>query len=86
MLKGIGGAMATSVALSEAQAHLPELLDRVERGEEIVIERDGRAGAKLVAVVAPAERIFGQNLLGITYISPDFDEPMSDEELKEWGY
>jgi prevent-host-death family protein len=78
------------VALSEAQAHLPELLDRVDRGEEIVIEREGRASAKLVPV-AEAEkplprRVFGQNLLGITYIAPDFDDPMSDEELKEWGY
>jgi prevent-host-death family protein len=82
--------MASSVALSEAQAHLPELLDRVERGEEIVIEREGRAVAKVVAVVAeetPKERrVFGQNLLGITYIAPDFDDPMSEEELKEWGY
>jgi prevent-host-death family protein len=82
--------MASSVALSEAQAHLPELLDRVERGEEIVIEREARAVAKVVAVVAeekPKERrVFGQNLLGITYIAPDFDDPMSEEELKEWGY
>jgi prevent-host-death family protein len=55
--------MASSVALSEAQAHLPELLDRVERGEEIVIEREGRAVAKVVAVVAEAKpkerRVFG---------------------------
>ncbi len=74
--------MASSVALSEAQAHLPELLDRVERGEEIVIEREGRAATKLVAVPdaeKPAEcRVFGQNLLGITYIAPDFDDPMSE--------
>jgi prevent-host-death family protein len=82
--------MASSVAMNEAQKHLPELLDRVERGEEIVIERDGRAVSKLVPV-APAEppvgkRVFGQNLLGITYIAPDFDAPMTEEELKEWGY
>jgi len=32
------------------------------------------------------KRVFGQNLLGIRYIAPDFDDPMSDEELKEWGY
>ena len=44
--------MAISVALHEAQAHLPELLDRVERGEEIVIEREGRPSIKLVPVVA----------------------------------
>jgi len=82
--------MASSVALSEAQAHLPELLDRVERGEEIVIEREGRAVAKVVAVAqkmpSKEPRVGGQNLLGVTYISPDFDDPMSEEELKEWGY
>jgi prevent-host-death family protein len=86
--------MATSVALNEAQAHLGELVERAERGEEIVIERDGRPSAKLVPVRAAEQvekqaegrRIGGQNLLGITYIAPDFDAPMTDEELKEWGY
>ena len=82
--------MASSVGFSEARERLGELLDRVERGEEIVIERDGRAVSKLVPV-APVEprlerRIGGQNLLGVTYIAPDFDAPMSEEELKEWGY
>jgi prevent-host-death family protein len=82
--------MASSVALSEAREHLGELLDRAERGEEIVIERQGRPGMKLVPVVAkelaPAKRIGGQNLLGIKYIAPDFDAPMSAEDLKDWGY
>lgn len=82
--------MASSVALSEAREHLGELLDRAERGEEIVIERQGRPAMKLVPVVAeepaPARRIGGQNLLGITYIAPDFDAPMSEEDLKDWGY
>ncbi len=82
--------MASSVTLSEAQARLEELLDRAEGGEEIVIEREGRAGMRLVPVAAAKPkngwRIGGQNLLGITYIAPDFDAPMSEEELKEWGY
>jgi len=79
--------MASFVALTEAQQNLPELLDRVERGEEIAIQREGRTAAKLVPVPgadsATGKRIFGQNLLGITYIAPDFDEPMSEEELKD---
>jgi prevent-host-death family protein len=33
---------------SEAKAHLPQLLDEVERGETIVITRHGRALARLV--------------------------------------
>ncbi|SNS93166.1 prevent-host-death family protein [Granulicella rosea] len=82
--------MASVVALQEAQEKLAELLDRVESGEEIVIERAGRAATKLVLIprleLPPGSRVGGQNLLGITYIAPDFDEPMSDEELKDWGY
>jgi prevent-host-death family protein len=90
-------AMASSVGLREAQEHLGELLDRVERGEEIVIERDGRAVSKLVPV-APSEereandgalkqksgrRRFGDNFLGITYIPPDFydDLPLEMFEI-----
>jgi prevent-host-death family protein len=86
--------MASSVALNEAQAHLGELLDRAERGEEIVIAREGRPGMRLIPVAADipgvdpttGRRLFGQNFLGITYIAPDFDAPMTEEELKEWGY
>ena len=82
--------MASSVALSEAREHLGELLDRAERGEEIVIERQGHPAMKLVPVLvekaAPVRRTGGQNLHGITYIAPDFDEPMSEEDVKDWGY
>ena len=82
--------MSTSVAIHDAQQRLPELFDRVELGEEILIEREGHPPMKLVPVPAPQpelrRRIGGQNLLGITYIAPDFDAPMTEEELAEWGY
>ncbi len=82
--------MASSVALSEAQSRLAELMNRAENGEEIVIERAGRAGIRLVPVAVGektvARRVGGKNLLGVTYIAPDFDAPMSEEELREWGY
>jgi prevent-host-death family protein len=81
--------MASFVALQEAQEKLAELIDRAKGGEEIVIEQNGKAAAKLVPVATVAAerkkpRIGGQNLLGITYIAPDFDAPMSEEELKHW--
>jgi prevent-host-death family protein len=81
--------MASFVALEEAQEKLAELIDRAQGGEEIVIQRDGKAAAKLVPVAAPTEpgkRVFGQNFLGITYVDPNWDAPMSEEELKDWGY
>jgi prevent-host-death family protein len=37
-----------AVQASEAKAHLPQLLDEVERGETIIITRHGRAIARLV--------------------------------------
>ncbi len=55
-----------------------------------VSARGGGFGVKLVPVsvdlTTAARRVGGQNLLGITYIAPDFDAPMTEEELKEWGY
>ena len=82
--------MVSSVALSEAQSRLGELMDRAESGEEIVIERTGHPGMRLVPVAADekdaARRVGGENLLGVTYIAPDFDAPMSEEELRQWGY
>jgi prevent-host-death family protein len=37
-----------SVGAYEAKTHLPQLLDRVARGEEICITRNGRPVARLV--------------------------------------
>lgn len=36
------------VRASDAKAHLPQLLDEVERGETIIITRHGRAIARIV--------------------------------------
>lgn len=41
-------AAVPSVGAYEAKTHLSELLDRVERGEQIVITRHGRPVARLV--------------------------------------
>jgi len=41
-----------TVNLAHAKAHLSELLDKVEAGEEVVITRHGRAVANLRSVTA----------------------------------
>jgi len=46
-----------TVTLVEAKAHLSELIDRVESGEEIVITRHGRPVAHLSAAVLPKKPI-----------------------------
>lgn len=45
-----------SVGSYEAKTHLPQLLDRVEHGETIVITRHGKPVAKLVPATAEKAR------------------------------
>ena len=81
--------MATQLNLYEAKTQLSSLVERAAKGEEIVIAKAGKPMARLV----PAEgeqkpqprRTFGQNFLGVTYMAEDWDAPLSEEELKEWG-
>jgi prevent-host-death family protein len=40
----------STISVAEAKAHLSELLDRVEAGEEVVITRRGKAIARLCSV------------------------------------
>ena len=47
----------TEVSVAEAKAHLSALLDRVERGEEVVITRRGKPVAKVSGVARKLEPI-----------------------------
>lgn len=69
----------TTVGVGEAKTHLSRLLRDVEGGEEVVIERDGRPVARLVAV-ARHRRTFGQ-YTGRFEVPEDFDAPLPDDVL-----
>jgi prevent-host-death family protein len=73
----------------EAKTSLSKLVERAAAGEEVIIAKAGRPMVRLVPVVkakAAKRRKSGQNSLGITYISEDFDAPLPDEMLKAFGY
>ena len=70
------------VNVHDAKTHLSRLLQRVERGEEIVIARAGRPVAKLVAVTK-AKRVLGTDR-GLVRIAEDFDAPLPDEILADF--
>ena len=60
------------VNVYEAKTNLSKLLDRVERGEEIVLGRNGRPVARLSAYrTRRAPRVPGQ-LAGKIEMAPDF--------------
>jgi len=74
------------VNLYEAKTRLSELVDQAHGGETVIIAKAGRPMAKLVPLDAPVKRQIQYGLLkGQFEIPPDFDAPMSDEELALWA-
>lgn len=73
--------MAKLLNIYQAKTHLSALVEEAAGGEEIVIAKAGKPMAKLVPLEQKqlAPRKFGQHVLGITYIAPDFDAPLPDD-------
>lgn len=68
------------VDVAHAVASLSSLLDRVERGEEIVISRDGSP----VAVLRPPPPLPMLGWAAGDFVVPeDFDAPLQDQDM--WG-
>ncbi len=47
----------TAISVRAAREQLPQLLDRVEKGEELVITRRGKAVARMLPVPRKAQRL-----------------------------
>ena len=70
-----------NVSVYDAKTNLSRLLDRAASGEEVVITRNGRPVARLVAA-APARKPRKLGLLkGRIRVSKDFDAPLPDDVL-----
>ena len=65
-----------------AKTHLSELIESAPRGEDVVIARDGKPVVRLVPLPQSGFRL--GVLKGKVGTSPDFLEPMSEEELCAW--
>lgn len=67
----------TSVNVHQAKTHLSRLLERVEKGEQIVISRAGRPVARLSPIRTPLRR--PGRLKGKLHVAVDFDAPLPAE-------
>jgi prevent-host-death family protein len=68
----------------EAKTHLSKLIERAERGEEVVIARGDKPVVKLTMVgEKPKPRRQPGMLKGLIQIHESFFEPMTEEELRE---
>ena len=71
--------------ISDAQTHLPKLIERVQAGEEIIIGKAGEPVAKLIPYgPVKGPRVLGGSWEGRVEIAEDFDdlpEEFLDEKL-----
>jgi prevent-host-death family protein len=66
---------AVHVGVHEAKTHLSRLLEQVEAGKVVVIDRRGKPVARLVSVEADRTPVFGTDR-GLIAIAADFDAPL----------
>lgn len=75
------------VNLYEAKTQLSSLVERAANGEEIVIAKASKPMARLVQFASSPRRKlkWGQNLLGITYMAPDWEKDIPLEYFEDEG-
>jgi prevent-host-death family protein len=69
----------------QAKTNLSKLLRKAANGEEVIIARGKKPVAKLVALDIPGKKRVPGSLKGKIRIHASFFDPMSKEELAEWG-
>ena len=76
--------MPKPVNIYEAKTHLSELVERAQKGKEIVISKAGRPVARLVPLDRVAERRVPGHWAGKVRIGEDFDAPLPESVLDEF--
>ena len=69
----------------QAKTNLSKLLRKVENGEEVIIARGKEPVAKIVPFPARRKKRVPGSLKGKISYTPDAFDPMTKEELAEWG-
>jgi len=74
-----------SYTVHQAKTNLSKLIKEAESGKEVIITRGKKPVAKLLAVEqAKKQRVPGR-LKNLISWEPDAFEPLTDDELREWG-
>ena len=76
---------AKQVNVNHAKTHLSKLLAEVEKGHEIVVARAGKPVAKIIPFKEKKNRMTFGDWKGKIWIAEDFDAPLPDELMKDWG-
>jgi prevent-host-death family protein len=72
---------ATQFNIHDAKTNLSRIIDRVERGEEIIISRAGTPVAKVVPLIRAVDRRGRGSLRGRLVVAKDWDSPEINEAI-----
>jgi prevent-host-death family protein len=67
--------------MHDAKTHLSRIIERVERGEEVIIDRAGKPVAKIIPLVRRVNRTAVGSLAGQLDLSGDWDSPLTNAEI-----
>jgi prevent-host-death family protein len=69
----------------QAKTNLSKLIREAENGQSVIIARGKKPVAKIVALEKPGKKRVPGRWKGKIRIHPSFFDPMTKEELAEWG-
>ena len=70
--------------IHQAKTHLSRLIERAERGEEVLIARGKQPVVRLIPLKKPAQKRQLGVFKGEFQIGPEFFESLPPEELDAW--
>ena len=73
--------MTTTVNMHEAKTHFSKLIERVRRGEEIIVAKAGKPVAKLLPIAQGAQVRVPGSAVGRITLSADFEAALPNDVL-----
>ena len=75
-----------SYTVHQAKTNLSRLIKEAEKGTEVIITRGKKPVAKLVPIGNASKKRIPDMFKGQLWSAPDAFDPLTDEELGDWGY
>lgn len=79
----MAGETAAQFNIHDAKTNLSRIIDRVERGEEIVISRAGTPVAKVIPLNRKVHRTGRGSLRGTLVLADDWDSPQVNDAIAD---
>jgi prevent-host-death family protein len=78
-------AMIIQENMHEAKTHFSALVQRVLAGDQVVIAKAGNPVVQLIPYTRPSKGRTPGSARSLFEINEDFDAPLADQDLEDWG-